>query len=108
MGYMKTTLELPDELMRRVKLRAVHRNQKLKEAVAQLLEAAQLRDLLGGLFKAFVFGVLVSFIGCLRGFETGAGPRAVGVSATSAVVSGIVMIVVADGLFAVVYYQLGV
>jgi len=35
---MKTTLELPDELMRRVKLRAVHRNQKLKEAIAQLLE----------------------------------------------------------------------
>jgi hypothetical protein len=38
MGAMKTTLELPDGLMRRVKLRAVHRGQKLKEAVAQLLE----------------------------------------------------------------------
>ncbi len=35
---MKTTLELPDGLMRRVKLRAVHRNQKLKDAIAQLLE----------------------------------------------------------------------
>jgi hypothetical protein len=35
---VKTTLELPDELMRRVKLRAVHRNQKLKDAIAQLLE----------------------------------------------------------------------
>ena len=35
---MKTTLELPDELMRRVKLRAVHRKQKLKDAIAQLLE----------------------------------------------------------------------
>ena len=39
MGDMKTTLELPDELFRRVKLRAVHRNQKLKDTVAQLLEA---------------------------------------------------------------------
>ena len=39
MGYMKTTLELPDELFRRIKLRAVHRNQKLKDAIAQLLEA---------------------------------------------------------------------
>jgi hypothetical protein len=37
-GPMKTTLELPDELMRRVKLRAVHRNQKLKDAITQLLE----------------------------------------------------------------------
>ena len=35
---MKTTLELPDTLMRRVRLRAVHRGQKLKDAVAQLLE----------------------------------------------------------------------
>lgn len=36
---MKTTLELPDDLMRRVKMRAIQRNQKLKDAVAQLLEA---------------------------------------------------------------------
>ena len=36
---MKTTLEIPDELMRRVKMRAVQRNQKLKDAVAMLLEA---------------------------------------------------------------------
>jgi hypothetical protein len=38
-GYMKTTLEIPDELMRRVKMRAVQRNQKLKDTVATLLEA---------------------------------------------------------------------
>ncbi|HEX5477224.1 MAG TPA: hypothetical protein VFX09_05155 [Burkholderiales bacterium] len=36
---MKTTLELPDDLMRRVKLRAVHRRSKLKDEIAQLLEA---------------------------------------------------------------------
>ena len=34
----KTTLEIADDLMRRVKLRAVHRNQKLKDAIAELLE----------------------------------------------------------------------
>lgn len=36
---MKTTLEMPDDLMRRVKMRALQRNQKLKDTVAQLLEA---------------------------------------------------------------------
>jgi hypothetical protein len=36
---MKTTLELPDDLMRRVKLRAIHRNRKLKDEIAQLIEA---------------------------------------------------------------------
>lgn len=35
---MKTTLELPDELARRIKVRAAERNQKLKDAIAQLLE----------------------------------------------------------------------
>jgi hypothetical protein len=35
---MKTTLELPDELMRRIKMRAVERNLKLKDTIAQLLE----------------------------------------------------------------------
>ena len=35
---MKTTLELPDELARRVKMRAVEQDQKLEDAVAQLLE----------------------------------------------------------------------
>ena len=35
---MKTTLELPDELARRIRVRAAQRNQKLKDTVAQLLE----------------------------------------------------------------------
>jgi hypothetical protein len=36
-GFMKTTLELPDELVKEVKLRALHENRKLKDAVAELL-----------------------------------------------------------------------
>jgi plasmid stability protein len=35
---MKTTLELPDELMRRVKIRAAEKNQKLKDIVAELIQ----------------------------------------------------------------------
>ena len=35
---MKTTLELPDDLMRRIKIRAAEHDQKLKDMVAQLLE----------------------------------------------------------------------
>ena len=34
---MKTTLDLPDELMREVKIRAVHEQKKLKDAIAELL-----------------------------------------------------------------------
>ena len=50
-----------------------------------------LNDFLGGMTKAFVFGILVSGIGCLRGLQTKIGASAVGESTTSAVVSGIVL-----------------
>jgi len=34
---MKTTLELPDDLIRKIKIRAVNENRKLKDVVADLL-----------------------------------------------------------------------
>ena len=62
----------------------------------------------GGLVKAFVFGILVAAIGCLRGLQTTTGASAVGESTTRAVVSGIVLIVITDGIFSVVFYYLNV
>ena len=62
----------------------------------------------GGLVKSFVFGILVAAIGCLRGLQTTTGASAVGESTTRAVVSGIVLIVVTDGIFSVVFYYLNV
>jgi phospholipid/cholesterol/gamma-HCH transport system permease protein len=62
----------------------------------------------GGLVKSFVFGILVAAIGCLRGLQTTTGASAVGESTTRAVVSGIVLIVITDGIFSVVYYYLNV
>ena len=34
---MKTTLDLPDDLMREVKIRAVHEHKKLKDTIAELI-----------------------------------------------------------------------
>ncbi len=76
--------------------------------ISQVLRQVDYIDLLSGLFKALVFGLLVAGIGCLRGFQTGSGPSAVGVSTTRAVVSGIVLIIAADGVFAFVYNALGI
>ncbi len=74
----------------------------------QLQYAVRYGSLVGGLVKSFVFGVLVAAIGCLRGLQTGTGATAVGQSTTSAVVSGIILITITDGIFALVYYYLGV
>lgn len=76
--------------------------------VNQILLSADVGDLLGGLFKSVVFGLVVAAIGCLRGLQTKTGASAVGISTTRAVVSGIVLIAIVDGIFAVVYYSLGI
>ena len=76
--------------------------------VTQLGRAVRAHDLWGGLFKAVVFGAAVAGIGCRAGLATGVGPRAVGQAATAAVVGGIVATILLDGLFAILFYRLGV
>jgi phospholipid/cholesterol/gamma-HCH transport system permease protein len=75
----------------------------------QLQQAIGLSDVFTGVFKAFVFGVLVAGVGCYRGLETRGGALSVGRSTTASVVSGIFLIVVADSAFAIVlhYIHLG-
>ena len=72
-----------------------------------MISAVGVEDVISGLVKATMFGVVVSAMGCLRGMQTGTGAAAVGISATQAVVSSIVMIVLVDGIFAVISYKTG-
>jgi phospholipid/cholesterol/gamma-HCH transport system permease protein len=72
-----------------------------------MIAAVGIEDIASGLIKATLFGVVVSAVGCLRGMQTGTGAAAVGISATNAVVSSIVMIVLVDGIFAVISYRTG-
>jgi phospholipid/cholesterol/gamma-HCH transport system permease protein len=67
----------------------------------QLLGAVSGGDFVLGVGKAAVFGLTIAAVGCQRGLATGAGATSVGLSATSAVVTSIVLIVVIDGLFAI-------
>jgi phospholipid/cholesterol/gamma-HCH transport system permease protein len=75
--------------------------------LSQLSQNLDIGDLIGGLFKAAVFGLTVGLIGCRSGLKAGGGPRAVGDAATGAVVSSIVAVVVLDGIFAVLFFRLG-
>ena len=75
--------------------------------VNQVKMSVTLGDLTGGLFKAMVFSLLVCAIGCQRGLCTRGGASSVGEATTSAVVSGIILIALADGVFAVVFYVMG-
>jgi len=70
--------------------------------------AINVTDIAGGVFKSSVYGVLIALAGCLRGLQCGNSSSAVGDAATSAVVTGIVAIIVACGTFAVIFYVLGI
>ena len=69
----------------------------------ETISSFTLVNLFGGLTKATFYGLLIAIAGCLRGFQCGNSSSAVGDAATQAVVMSIVMVVVACGLFAVVF-----
>jgi len=62
-----------------------------------------LSDIGTGLFKSITFGLLIGAAGCLRGLRADRSAAGVGQATTSAVVTAILLIIVADALFAVVF-----
>lgn len=76
--------------------------------IRQVDSAVHIPDMLGGLFKSMVFGFQIGMIGCFYGLSTGNGASAVGESTTRSVVSGIISIAVADGVFSIIFYYLGI
>lgn len=62
----------------------------------QLNDVVALKDVLNGLFKSFVFAVVIGVVSCHQGLTTFGGPRGIGRSVTKAVVNSIVLIVIID------------
>ena len=61
-----------------------------------LRDVVQLKDVLNGLFKSFVFAGIIGVVSCHQGLVTRGGPRGIGRSVTKAVVNSIVLIVIFD------------
>jgi len=70
--------------------------------INQMVSDLKIFDFLLGFIKGGLFALLISWIGCFRGFQTRGGASQVGESTTSAVVSGIFLIILADSLLAVI------
>ena len=75
--------------------------------IAQTFKTLSLFDVLWGILKSGVFGVLITWVGCLRGFQVRGGAASVGQATTSAVVSSIFLIIVSDSVFSVILRYLG-
>jgi phospholipid/cholesterol/gamma-HCH transport system permease protein len=68
------------------------------------VEALFLRDIITGLIKSFMFGVVITAVGCHEGLSTGGGAEQVGRSTTRAVVMSIFLVVVVDLIFTTLFF----
>lgn len=73
----------------------------------ETMSFVDLSDLSAGLLKSVVYGGLIGVAGCLRGLQAERSAAGVGRAATSAVVTSILLLAIADGLFAVIFNLLG-
>ncbi len=54
------------------------------------------KDVANGIFKSFIFAIVIGVVSCHQGLQTIGGPRGIGRSVTKAVVNCIVLIVILD------------
>jgi len=71
---------------------------------AQTLLAATVRDLSQGEIKSVFFALIIVLVGCHNGLRVTGGARGVGLATTRAVVMDVFFIVVADLVFALLFY----
>ena len=64
----------------------------------------ELSDITGGLIKASVFGLILSWVGCYKGFYTNGGAKGVGLSTTSSVVVGSILILISNYFLAALLF----
>lgn len=62
------------------------------------------KDLFTGLFKAWIFGMLIALISCHEGFNVEGGAAGVGKATTRSVVFTFIMIIAADCFFTALFY----
>ena len=68
---------------------------------------ASMWEIYSGMVKSLAFGTIIGLVGCYKGLRCGASSSAVGQAVTSAVVTSITMVVVADAFFEVIFSYLG-
>jgi phospholipid/cholesterol/gamma-HCH transport system permease protein len=72
----------------------------------RLQEAIGLLSFGTGLLKSFFFGMIVAYAGCLKGMRAERSAIGVGEATTAAVVLGILLIIIADAIFTVLFHFL--
>jgi phospholipid/cholesterol/gamma-HCH transport system permease protein len=83
-------------------------NMNIAQYFMQTKMAISMNDVLCGLSKSMVFAVLIASIGCLRAMQCGRDAESVGKVTTSAVVTSITSIIIADAVFTLIFNAFGI
>jgi phospholipid/cholesterol/gamma-HCH transport system permease protein len=75
-----------------------------KTYIVATLNALALRDIVTGLIKSLMFGLVITTVGCQEGLRTGLGAEEVGRSTTAAVVKSIFLVIMVDLVFTAMFY----
>jgi phospholipid/cholesterol/gamma-HCH transport system permease protein len=76
------------------------------EFLERFVKAVSVTSYAVGIGKAPVFAVIIAVVGCFQGFRTHGGADSVGRQTTRSVVQSIFLVIVADGLFSVIFSAL--
>lgn len=76
--------------------------------LSRLKDSVGLKQLLLGLYKAPVFAIIITLVGCFQGFAVQANSDSIGTQTTKSVVQALFLIIIADAAFSVLYSWLGV
>lgn len=72
--------------------------------IKRSIEILMIKDIMTGLIKAFIFGTVITVVGCYFGFQTEGGAEGVGRSTTTAVVVALILIIALDCFFTAFFY----
>jgi phospholipid/cholesterol/gamma-HCH transport system permease protein len=72
--------------------------------IDKAVQFLQLKDIYTGLFKSFVFAIIISIIGFYEGLNASGGAEGVGRSTTISVVTSFIMVILADCILTGVFY----
>ncbi|MBT3455920.1 ABC transporter permease [bacterium] len=75
-----------------------------EQYITEIQSYIELRDIVGGLIKAAVFGFIFSLVGTYKGYTTRGGARGVGLSTTKSVVISSILILISNYFLAILIF----
>lgn len=76
-----------------------------EEYISGIKKYVELSDITNGLIKSAVFGLILSWVGCYKGFYTYGGARGVGLATTKAVVISSILILIANYFLTAILFE---